>query len=499
MAIASGQITLVDLTDGINLQGYLTSTKPSFQFTDNKGNTYNPAWTSSSTNVVSIEINEVGKTGNLITGSMIQSIRWFYTLGSGARTEITKAVSDAGTIGKLELGKETKSPTLTITKNVLTLANTTLKLDVEVNYKYNASFPVETYKMFIDFALVVQGQQGAQGVQGPAGVGESSYFHIRYSQNANGSGMTTNPVGAIYMGTATNDSPTIENDPSLFAWVKIKGEQGGQGTQGPAGPNGQSSYLHIKYSNDGGATFTPNNGEDPGSWIGTAVDFNAADPTVVSAYTWVKAEGDVISVLGWTPDGFVFKNEQPEYLLAQMDLYKNGNVVTSGIAYQWYSQQVGANDDSADVGAGWKRMSNVANVATGVTTKTMTVYPAAVLNNQSFKCRATYNNVKYYTTINMIDQTDPYQIEMYAPAGTTFKNGVGSTTIKMKLYQNGEEVDPNGTEFNYTWNLYDKNGALVSGKTWNTKQITVNASDITEIGTPRCVVTEKATKMRFKW
>ena len=43
------------------------------------------------------------------------------------------------------------------------------------------------------------------------------------------------------------------------------GQDGKDGTNGQNGTDGKTSYLHIKYSNDGGATFTGNNGEDPGS------------------------------------------------------------------------------------------------------------------------------------------------------------------------------------------------------------------------------------------
>jgi hypothetical protein len=56
--------------------------------------------------------------------------------------------------------------------------------------------------------------------------------------------------------------------------------------KGPQGAPGSTSYLHIKYSNDNGQTFTANNGEDPGDYIGTCVNFSAADPTEVSAYKW---------------------------------------------------------------------------------------------------------------------------------------------------------------------------------------------------------------------
>lgn len=64
------------------------------------------------------------------------------------------------------------------------------------------------------------------------------------------------------------------------------------GTPGTPGADGKSQYLHIKYSDDG-ETFTANNGEDLGAWIGTLVDFNPADSNVFSAYTWKKFTEDV--------------------------------------------------------------------------------------------------------------------------------------------------------------------------------------------------------------
>jgi len=54
----------------------------------------------------------------------------------------------------------------------------------------------------------------------------------------------------------------------------------------------KASYFHIKYSNDGGTTFTANSGEDAGIYMGTYSDNIVADSTSVSAYTWVKAVGD---------------------------------------------------------------------------------------------------------------------------------------------------------------------------------------------------------------
>ena len=70
-----------------------------------------------------------------------------------------------------------------------------------------------------------------------------------------------------------------------------KGEQGIPGVKGTDGKNGTSSYFHIKYSNDGGKTFTANNGETVGIYIGTYVDNTEADSTSISKYTWQRLQG----------------------------------------------------------------------------------------------------------------------------------------------------------------------------------------------------------------
>lgn len=143
----------------------------------------------------------------------------------------------------------------------------------------------------------IKGETGPQGIQGIPGVrgadGISSYFHIRYSQNANGNPMSESAENAIYIGTCSTTSSTAPTSNTAYKWSKIKGEtgqKGDTGTPGAKGADGKTSYLHIKYSNDG-TSFTSNNGETPGKYIGTYVDFTEADSTTFSKYTWVKVEG----------------------------------------------------------------------------------------------------------------------------------------------------------------------------------------------------------------
>ena len=143
----------------------------------------------------------------------------------------------------------------------------------------------------------IQGPKGEQGIQGPKGAsGDTTYFHIKYSSVAKpttASQMTETP--STYIGTYVDFTEADSSDPSKYTWARFQGLQGEKGTQGIAGTNGidgKTSYLHIKYSNDGGKTFTSNSGETVGDYIGTCTDYNQADPTTVGSYTWVRIKGE---------------------------------------------------------------------------------------------------------------------------------------------------------------------------------------------------------------
>lgn len=126
--------------------------------------------------------------------------------------------------------------------------------------------------------------------------GKSTYFHIKYSSVSNPT--TSNQMTEIpntYIGTYVDFTQEDSTDPKKYTWSRFQGLQGPQGTQGipgTNGTNGKTSYLHIKYSNDGGKTFTGNSGEDVGTYIGTCVDYNQSDPASVGSYKWAKIKGE---------------------------------------------------------------------------------------------------------------------------------------------------------------------------------------------------------------
>lgn len=204
----------------------------------------------------------------------------------------------------------------------------------------------------------VQGEKGEQGIQGEPGKdGKTTYFHIKYSSVANptaSSQMSETPD--TYIGTYTDFTEADSTDPKKYIWHRlegIQGEQGKQGIPGTTGADGKTSYLHIKYSNNAGKTFTGNDGEDSGEYIGTCVDFNKDDPTTVSAYKWSKMKGEtgatgaagkdgiVISITG--SNGFTFKNSHGSTALTA-HVFKGGveqEITDSGICgslgtIRWY-------------------------------------------------------------------------------------------------------------------------------------------------------------------
>lgn len=135
---------------------------------------------------------------------------------------------------------------------------------------------------------------------------------------------TTDTTGRLYTGQYVDFSETASTDPSKYNWAKTTGDNGispkvslsksgdtttisivdatgthtqtvkdgTNGTPGAAGKDGKTSYFHVKYSNDGGKTFTENSGEDTGIYMGSYTDYTEADSTDVKKYTWVKVKGD---------------------------------------------------------------------------------------------------------------------------------------------------------------------------------------------------------------
>lgn len=140
----------------------------------------------------------------------------------------------------------------------------------------------------------IQGPKGDQGIQGQKGDnGQTSYFHIKYSANADGNPMSDVP--STYIGTYVDYTSDDSDDYTKYTWSRFVGAQGAKGDQGIAGKNGENgrtSYLHIKYSNVSNPTTSSQINDDGGDYIGQYTDFESNDSTDPSKYTWVKIKGE---------------------------------------------------------------------------------------------------------------------------------------------------------------------------------------------------------------
>lgn len=74
----------------------------------------------------------------------------------------------------------------------------------------------------LDFLFLNDGEKGVPGEKGDDG--KTLYTWIKYSQYSDGTNMTDDPDGAIYIGLAYNkESITESTNPSDYSWSKIKG------------------------------------------------------------------------------------------------------------------------------------------------------------------------------------------------------------------------------------------------------------------------------------
>ena len=219
--------------------------------------------------------------------------------------------------------------------------------------------------------------------------------------------------------------------------------------------------------------------------------------TSISDIGFVKmaSGGGIVDALAETPQGNAFKNDQIATLQGACFLWRGSTQDTTNVSYQWYAQDSSVTTDQGG-GRGWKKLSNTANMYSGVTTSTITIYPDAVTNVQTFKCiikdtdstSPSYNQ-SFTDYITILDLQDPILCQIESSGGSIFKDGIGSTRLIARLFQAGNEIDSYAvgkTTYTYTykWYKYDNSSTLVAdfggtGVDYKTgKYIDVGSADV---------------------
>jgi len=221
-------------------------------------------------------------------------------------------------------------------------------------------------------------------------------------------------------------------------------------------------------------------------------DPNVFIPTTLSAAALISATTvTVTSTTGMVVGQSILIGTASAVTITAINTSTKVLTLSAGLsAAQVISATVKHANYDADGGAGQRLIpADVANNITGVTTNTITIYPAYFVDIAVLTCvikdtdatSNTYNQC-FKDTTTFIDQTDPFQVSIVSTGGDVFKNGAGSTTLTAKVYQAGNEVDPGGTLNTYTWTVFDQNGVVstfnggASSKTG--KSITVGDLDV---------------------
>ncbi len=146
MALATGQISIIDYNDALTLTGFIGSNKPKTQMFNPDNNSYNPDWSSSNL-VLTPSLFRLGTSSDIISDAAVKSITW-YDVTNGAETPIVAGTSY--TIGV------SKPCALTIKTNVL--AGLPGKDFMCKIIYHDATTNLDlTYKMSISFSRVVNG------------------------------------------------------------------------------------------------------------------------------------------------------------------------------------------------------------------------------------------------------------------------------------------------------------------------------------------------------
>lgn len=330
---------------------------------------------------------------------------------------------------------------------------------------------------------------------------------------ANGTSVTVTAQSTKYAVNTTGNQPadsafTATSIPSLspgqYLWSKTEvtysngvttktyavsriGSDGADGTPGAAGANGKTSYVHFAYakSADGNTGFSTTYFSGA-LYVGTCTDFNTADPTSYTAYTWARLKGEdgapgngikstavtyQVSTSGTTPPTGTWSGSIPsvaanQYLWTRTVITYTDNTTSTSYSVGKMGAN-GAKGDKGDTGPagadgdGIVSVSNTYQIGSSGTTAPTGSWSATVPSPQKGK----YLWTKTVTTYKKSDPTTVYSVSYYGTDGTAAKY-VRVAGDQVFIYTNNFSGNPTPTSITLTATLTG-----TSGYQWSYKQV----------------------------
>lgn len=467
MAIATGQFTIVDYSDAVQLTSWIkiggttnTATQKTIIY-DPGAVTYSPNWGATGKNLVLSPIvtkpDSSGGSTPIDVTSTLQNVRWSKILNGvttqlawGANGSKSTVLTTSTTTGETDTYLNESGTTLNdvgafgikVTSNKLSTTNTALTYLFEAQYPDPISGLKVDVKATVDFSLIQNG----------ANIASARVFQVTDDTFMN-----------------QDDTATLQLGAELL--------------------RGVNSDTTLSYQ-----------------WF--IQDTTVYPPTTLASASTASATTiTVASVAGMTVGAKIkVGTESTARTITAINSSTKVVTLSSGLTSAWtINTSVVHPDRDSDVGDGWAKLTDTANMYTGCTTADvaqsfLTVYAKAVTAVTTFKCKITdtESGLKYYDQYTLYDKGDPYQVTIFSPGGNAFKNNLGSTVLQALITRNGNSVTTksDGSAFTVKFYMYDQNGVknpnfngvgvdykLGSTQTFNSisypNSIIVNATDIT--------------------
>ncbi|MDR2914003.1 MAG: hypothetical protein LBV74_04075 [Tannerella sp.] len=434
LKIARGQVTIIDQNDAVSLQAFIGSNQPLTQIYNKDNNTFAPAWTSAPNLVLTPSLFISGK-GD---ADQITSVGNAATLTPGVKTGSAKWYKDGAVItsgqDSCTIGAAAAKYALTVKANHMSVASP------QARYAFEAVY-IDANGLEIAFRTEIQFTQHQS-----AG---ATICAIAYAPG--GVVFKNDEVAALKAHCDLWRGAAIDNTNVTYAWGIKDSSVFSKTTITAAAASGSAQAVVNSTAN-----------MEPGGKIviGTAtytissVNTGTKTITLTAALSAAAASGDAV--------------KSPYY--------------------------------NSMLGAGWSCLTstNRRGVTAGWTTNEITVTADAVLNFETFKCAikdtdTSAGNVSankiVCDIISFSDMSDPIMVDIVSQKGFIIKNNSNDVDAKAVLYRNGEEIDPAGTGYTYTWKLWNAAGTAVA-KTYTGKSITVAKADVTGKGVLMCEISK---------
>jgi hypothetical protein len=434
LKIARGQVTIIDQNDAVSLQAFIGSNQPLTQIYNKDTNTYAPAWTASPYLVLTPSLFVSGKGAT----DQITSTGNAANLTPGIKSGSTKWYKNGTAITS---GQDNCTIAAAASKYALTVNTNHMSITApQVRYTFEAIY-IDANGLEISFRAEIQ-------------------FTQHQSAGAVICAIAYAPGGIIFK----NDEIA-----SLKAHCDL--------WRGAAIDNTNVTYVWgIRNS----AVF--------------------ADTTLSAAAASAATTLTVASVANMEAGGKITVGSAT-YTISAVNTSTKVVTLTSALSAAAASgAAIKCPDYNAMLGAGWSCLTstNPKGVTAGWTTNEITITADAVLNFETFKCAIkdtdtstgnTSANVVVCDIISFSDMSDPIMVDIVSQKGFIIKNDANDVDAKAILYRNGEELDSAGSEYTYTWSLWNAAGTAIA-KTYTGKSITVAKADVTGKGVLMCEISK---------